>query len=106
MIGNRDELKGNQDIYQVVRIIDSYRKNDELLSLLREAGLTNYNSSGKCLIFSNTKRMCEQLSQCLSRAGVACASIHGDKDQRQRDDALNGLKLGRLKVLVATDVAA
>merc|ERR1711908_188281 len=32
--------------------------------------------------------------------------IHGDKDQTQRDDALNGLKSGRIKVLVATDVAA
>merc|ERR1719174_3194203 len=40
------------------------------------------------------------------RAGVPCSSIHGDKDQRERDNALNGLKQGRIKVLVATDVAA
>merc|ERR1712217_974635 len=50
--------------------------------------------------------MCEQLSQTLLRSGVSASSIHGDKDQMQRDDALNGLKHGRLKVLVATDVAA
>merc|ERR1719401_3308551 len=42
----------------------------------------------------------------LYRAGVPCAAIHGDKDQRERDDALNGLKTGNIKVLVATDVAA
>merc|ERR1740120_669968 len=42
----------------------------------------------------------------LIHAGVSCASIHGDKDQHQRDHALNGLKQGRIKVLVATDVAA
>merc|ERR1719281_2049665 len=50
--------------------------------------------------------MCEQLSTGMYRAGVPCSSIHGDKDQRQRDEALNGLKTGRVKVLVATDVAA
>merc|ERR1719391_56706 len=50
--------------------------------------------------------MCEQLSNSLYHHGVSCASIHGDKDQRQRDEALNGLKTGRVKVLVATDVAA
>merc|ERR1719433_1151065 len=40
------------------------------------------------------------------RSGVPCTSIHGDKDQRQRDHVLNGLKNGKIKVLVATDVAA
>merc|ERR1719245_2857070 len=64
------------------------------------------NSSGKALVFCNTKRMCETLSQGLHRQGVPCTSIHGDKDQRERDEALNGLKSGRYKVLVATDVAA
>merc|ERR1740120_684385 len=42
----------------------------------------------------------------LIHAGIQAASIHGDKDQRERDQALNGLKQGRIKVLVATDVAA
>merc|ERR1712003_423215 len=50
--------------------------------------------------------MAEQLSNQLHRKGVAANAIHGDKDQRQRDDALDGLKKGRIKVLVATDVAA
>merc|ERR1712125_218372 len=42
----------------------------------------------------------------LARSGFPCSSIHGDKDQTQRDDALGRLKDGRIKVLVATDVAA
>merc|ERR1719229_1590963 len=50
--------------------------------------------------------MCETISQMLYRQGIPCTSIHGDKDQMQRDQALNGLKTGRYKVLVATDVAA
>jgi len=106
MIGNRDVLKGNQDVIQVVRIVDGYTKDRAVLGLLQEAGLTRPDSVGKALVFANTKRMCEQISQTLYRSGLACASIHGDKDQMQRDEALNGLKHGRIKVLVATDVAA
>lgn len=106
MIGNRDELKGNQDIIQVVRIVDGYKKDQAMLDLLKEAGLTNRSSRGKCLVFANTKKMCETLSNQLYRQGVACNAIHGDKDQYQRDQALNGLKSGTIKVLVATDVAA
>jgi len=106
MIGNRDELKGNQDITQSVRVLDLHAKNTAIIELLREAGLMHRDSCGKALVFCNTKRMCDQLAQFLSRTGVACTAIHGDKDQVQRDDALNGLKSGRVKVLVATDVAA
>merc|ERR1719410_3348292 len=76
------------------------------MDLLNEAGLTKRDGYGKALVFANTKRMCEQLSNSMYRNGVSCASIHGDKDQQQRDQALNGLKTGRIKALVATDVAA
>jgi ATP-dependent RNA helicase DDX5/DBP2 len=106
MIGHRDELKGNQDIIQQVRMIESYEKDKAIVEVLKEAGLMDRNAVGKALVFASTKRMCEQLSNNLWKAGVSCSSIHGDKDQRQRDEALNGLKSGKLKVLVATDVAA
>merc|ERR1719277_2102021 len=66
----------------------------------------NQHSYGKALLFANTKRLCEDLSHSLHRAGVSCSAIHGDKDQRERDEALNNLKSGRIKVLCATDVAA
>merc|ERR1719382_2038706 len=71
-----------------------------------EAGLATRGGLGKGLIFCGSKRMCDQLSASLERSGVPCASIHGDKDQQQRDAALNDLKQGRIKVLVGTDVAA
>ena len=77
-----------------------------MLGLLGEAGLLLPTSAGKALVFANTRRKCEQLSCSIHRAGVPCSSIHGDKDQRQRDEALAGLRSGRIKVLVATDVAA
>mmetsp|Transcript_31356 Transcript_31356/g.61564 ORF Transcript_31356/g.61564 Transcript_31356/m.61564 type:complete len:534 (-) Transcript_31356:81-1682(-) len=106
MIGNRDVLKANQDVIQLVRMVEGFDKNRAMMDLLHEAGLNNPNSVGKALVFSNTKRGCDQLSQFLYRSGVSCSSIHGDKDQVQRDEALNSLKNGRIKVLVATDVAA
>lgn len=106
MIGNRDELKGNQDIIQQVRFVDGYSKEKAIVDILQEAGLMDRWSNGKALVFAGTKRECERLSQNLYRAGVPCSSIHGDKDQRARDEALGGLKSGKLKVLVATDVAA
>merc|ERR1719343_1152622 len=73
---------------------------------MNEAGVMNPNSPGKVLVFANTKRMCEDLSRSMQRNRVPCQSIHGDKDQREREQALNGLKSGSIKVLVATDVAA
>mmetsp|Transcript_37807 Transcript_37807/g.97779 ORF Transcript_37807/g.97779 Transcript_37807/m.97779 type:complete len:513 (+) Transcript_37807:138-1676(+) len=106
MIGKRDQLKANQDVTQQVRIVDQRGKQNAIKELLQEAGLMDPNSSGKALVFASTKRMCEELSQQLYREGIHCAAIHGDKEQRERDHALNGLKAGRIRVLCATDVAA
>jgi len=106
MIGNRDELKANQDVIQDVRVVDGRRKDEVLMQLMEESGVMNRDSYAKALIFCSTKRMCEQVANNLYRTRVPCASIHGDKEQRERDQALNGLKSGNLKVLIATDVAA
>lgn len=106
MIGNREDLKANSDVTQQVRIVEQNSKNQAMKDLLSEAGLTEPDSIGKALVFAGTKRMCEQLSIDLVHSGISCASIHGDKDQRQRDQALHGLKSGEFRVLVATDVAA
>lgn len=106
-IGNRDELKGNQDITQQVLCCTPNNKNMILTDLLRKAGVADRsNTNAKGLIFCSTKRLCNQLSETLERQGVPCAAVHGDKGQREREHALNGLKEGRLKLLVATDVAA
>merc|ERR1712151_1436765 len=94
------------DIIQQVQMVDSFSKNERLVQLLHYAGLSDMYSCGKALVFSNTKRMCSTLEHYLTQAGFPCSSIHGDKDQTQRDDALGRLKDGRIKVLVATDVAA
>uniref|UniRef100_A0A7S1FJI5 RNA helicase n=1 Tax=Noctiluca scintillans TaxID=2966 RepID=A0A7S1FJI5_NOCSC len=106
-IGNRDELKGNQDITQMVKIVPGANKQSVLREILQQAGVTDRSNGGaKGLVFCSTKKMCDQLSTQLDRSGVPCNAIHGDKDQRAREHALNGLKTGSIKLLVATDVAA
>jgi len=62
--------------------------------------------SGRCLIFSRTKRGTERIAKSLSRQGINAAMIHGDRSQSQRTAALTGFQRGHYRVLVATDVAA
>ena len=60
----------------------------------------------KVLIFGRTKHGVEKLSVALSKRGFKAGSIHGDKNQGQRQRALDLFKKGLSQVLVATDVAA
>ena len=62
--------------------------------------------SGRCLVFSRTKRGTERIAKSLNRQGINAAMIHGDRSQSQRTAALTGFQRGQYRVLVATDVAA
>ena len=61
---------------------------------------------GQVLVFVGTKFGASRLAVYLERQGIAADAIHGDKSQAQRTDALEGFKSGKIRVLVATDVAA
>jgi ATP-dependent RNA helicase RhlE len=76
---------------------------DQKLSLLRHL-LEREN--GRSLVFVRTKRATERLAQKLQRSGLQVAVIHGDRTQSQRNQALEAFQQGRLRVLVATDVAS
>lgn len=58
------------------------------------------------LIFTRTKHGANKLSKKLDKAKVSSAAIHGNKTQNARTNALAGFKSGKIKVLVATDIAA
>jgi ATP-dependent RNA helicase RhlE len=62
--------------------------------------------SGRCLVFSRTKRGTERIAKNLNREGIHAAMIHGDRSQSQRTSALAGFQQGRYRVLVATDLAS
>jgi ATP-dependent RNA helicase RhlE len=64
------------------------------------------NETGRCLIFVRTKHGTERLAKRLTRDGFSAAMIHGDRSQSQRTAALAGFQQGRIRVLVATDLAS
>ena len=61
---------------------------------------------GRTLFFVRTRHGADRLAKQLSRAGVDAAAIHGDRNQNQRQRALDAFTAGHPRVLVATDVAA
>jgi len=61
---------------------------------------------GSFLVFARTKHGADRLAKKLKRGGVRATSIHGNRTQNQRNQALKGFKKGDYRVLVATDVAA
>ena len=80
--------------------VEEHEKQSALLDLLANQ------TSGLVLIFTQTKRGAETLEYSLSRQGLPVTSIHGDKEQWQREESLRLFKSGRAPILVATDVAA
>ena len=61
---------------------------------------------GRTLFFVRTKHGADRLAKQLARAGISAAAIHGDRNQNQRQRALDAFAAGHPRVLVATDVAA
>jgi superfamily II DNA/RNA helicase len=61
---------------------------------------------GLTLVFVRTRRGADRLVKRLARAGVEAVAMHGDKSQRHREQALARFQAGRVRTLVATDVAA
>ncbi|MBW7861624.1 MAG: DEAD/DEAH box helicase [Rhodocyclaceae bacterium] len=70
------------------------------------AHLLRHEPDSQVLVFVDTKILCGRLAHFLERHGIAADSIHGDKSQAQRTETLEAFKSGKLRVLVATDVAA
>jgi ATP-dependent RNA helicase RhlE len=61
---------------------------------------------GTVLVFTRTKHRANRLAKYLDGAGISCDRIHGNRSQAQREAALAAFKGGRLRVLVATDIAS
>ncbi|KRY27843.1 ATP-dependent RNA helicase DDX3X [Trichinella spiralis] len=98
----------NQDIMQSIRLAKYQAKDDQLLNILREISeeYEGRNEIPKILIFVSRKRMADIVSMELLNNGFKSTSIHGDREQYEREKALRNFKQGKANVLVATDVAA
>jgi len=84
---------------QLVRAT-AYEKFDKLKEMLNSEGFN------KVLIFTKTKHGTEHLKDQLVAVGIRAESIHGDKTQGRRQQALNAFKQDKVQALIATDVAA
>jgi ATP-dependent RNA helicase RhlE len=73
-------------------------------ALLKE--VLNDPAMSRVLVFTRTKHGANRVAEELDRKGVASAAIHGNKSQNARQRALDAFKAGRVRVLVATDIAA
>lgn len=87
-------------ISQSVYRAEKPQKKELLAQLLREE------AGHQVLVFSRTKHGADNIARYLSRRGIACESIHGDKSQNARQRALSNFKEGRSNVIIATDIAA
>ncbi|VAX76230.1 ATP-dependent RNA helicase RhlE [Serratia symbiotica] len=87
-------------IEQTVHFVDKNRKRD-LLEQMISAG--NWK---QVLVFNRTKHGANHLSEHLNKAGISATAIHGNKSQGARTRALAEFKKGKIRVLVATDIAA
>ncbi len=80
--------------------VENSKKLEMLIHLLHKQ------SSDQVLIFTRTKHRATKLAEQLSKAGFATASLQGNLSQNKRDAAMLAFRRGKVKVLVATDIAA
>ena len=86
-------------ITHAVENVAAAQKTDWLASFLRR-------ESGPILVFVKTRRGADRLASQLAARGIRAAALHADRSQRDRLSAVEGFKSGRLRVLIATDIAA
>lgn len=87
-------------IDQKVYLVDKGNKTKLLASLIAQPQVKNV------LVFTRTKHGANKVAGELGKAGIAAAAIHGNKSQTARQQALADFKAGKVKALVATDIAA
>ncbi|POS83150.1 DEAD-domain-containing protein [Erysiphe pulchra] len=90
----------SENITQKVEYVEDVDKRSVLLDILHTHG------TGLSLVFVETKRMADSLSDFLINQNFPATSIHGDRTQRERERALEMFRNGRCPILVATAVAA
>ncbi|MCH9631653.1 MAG: DEAD-box ATP-dependent RNA helicase RhpA [Chlamydiia bacterium] len=89
----------HEDIEQLHYLIPERQRESALLQLLQ------YHNPTKAIVFCNTKRQVEDLSEQLKQSGFGTLQLHGDMSQADRQRSINGFRKAPKKILVATDVA-
>ncbi|SRR5579859_283438 len=87
-------------IRQQVLLVHAADKRDLLAGLFADGALA------RTIIFTRTKHGADKVARHLESAGIATAAIHGNKSQSQRERSLEAFRSGKVRALVATDIAA
>ncbi|KAL9613674.1 MAG: hypothetical protein Q9167_001803 [Letrouitia subvulpina] len=102
-IGSMD-LSANHRITQIVELVTEFDKRDRMIKHLER--IMDSDKDAKILLFTGTKRVADEITRFLRQDGWPALSIHGDKQQNERDWVLNEFKTGKSPIMVATDVAS
>ena len=97
------ELSANHRITQIVEVVSDFDKRERMAKHMEQI---MGDKSNKILIFTGTKRVADDITRFLRQDGWPALSIHGDKQQNERDWVLNEFKTGKSPIMVATDVAS
>ncbi|GHV61142.1 DEAD/DEAH box helicase [Bacteroidia bacterium] len=89
-----------ETIQQNVYFVEKQEKKHLLIQLLKQQ------NPQSTLVFSRTKYGADKIARILCKAGIGSEAIHGDKSQIARQRALTNFKANKIKVLIATDIAA
>jgi ATP-dependent RNA helicase RhlE len=87
-------------VKQRVLHVESHNKRALLVELFADPQMS------RALVFTRTKRGADRVAHHLEMAGISVAAIHGNKSQSQRERALAAFRAAKIRVLVATDIAA
>ncbi len=89
-----------KNIEQVYYVIDESERDQAVVRVL------DFENPYKAIVFTKTKKEADELKTSLSFKGYPVEALHGDLGQKQREQVLKSLHDGRIRILVATDVAA
>jgi superfamily II DNA/RNA helicase len=87
-------------VEQRVMRVERHEKPAVLAHVLRQEPVD------RALVFARTKRGADKVTRALNKSGIAAEAIHGNKSQSQRERVLAAFRAGRVRTLVATDIAA
>ena len=89
-----------ETIRQGIHFVEPQKKLDTLCNLLGDKALS------RVIVFTRTKHRANRVAERLDRSGIGADAIHGNKSQGARQRALSAFRDGKVRVLVATDIAA
>jgi len=90
----------NKNIKQFYYVVEERERDDALIRLM------DYKNPVKSIVFCRTKKEVDRLADFLMAQGQSAKGLHGDMEQRQREEVIKGFKRSNFETLIATDVAA